>query len=71
MAFEAEPGRGQRQHAAELAAAEDADRGVGGENRLRRIGRMVHAPSFGMSLGTSATAAVCLARQATSRSSNA
>ena len=33
VALEAEPRRGQRQHAAELAAAENADRGLGLEHR--------------------------------------
>ena len=43
MALEAEPRRGERQHAAELAAAEDPDRGFGLQNRRR----CAHAPSFG------------------------
>ena len=50
VALEAEPGRGQRQHAAELAAAENADGGAGlkAGNRLGGNG-WAHAPSFGVS----------------------
>ena len=59
VALEAEPRRGQRQHAAELAAAEDADGGLGFECGSA----FAHAPSF----GASATAAVCRARHASSR----
>ena len=43
VTLEAEPRRGQRQHAAELAAAQNADRGFGLQNRRR----FAHAPSFG------------------------
>src|SRR5262249_55175552 len=61
--LEAEPGRRQRQHPAELTAAEDADRGLGLECGQRRA----HAPSFGVS----ATDEVCRARQASSRLASA
>ena len=59
VALEAEPRRGQRQHAAELAAAEDPDRGLGLQHRRR----FAHAPSF----GCSATPSVWRCRQASSR----
>ena len=60
VAGEAELGRGHRQHAAELAAAENAD-------DRRRAPAAAH-PS---SAGRSATAAVCPARQRSSRSATA
>src|SRR5690606_13754449 len=53
----AEARRGERGHASELAAAEDADHGAG---------REPHPASSGGSLGVSGTAAVCAARQASS-----
>src|ERR1700722_11961259 len=59
MAFEAEPRGGQGEHAAELAAAEDADGGL----RFESGSGCAHAPSF----GASATAAVWRARHASSR----
>ena len=59
VALEAEPRRGQRQHAAELAAAQNPDRGFGLQNRRR----LAHAPSF----GCSATLSVWRCRQASSR----
>src|SRR6516225_10437378 len=62
MTLEAEPSRGQRQHAAKLAAAENANGGLGLE-RLPRQRRFAHAPSF----GCSGTAEVWRCRQASSR----
>ena len=59
VAGEAELGRGHRQHAAELAAAEDAD-----DHRRAR-------PAVHSSAGRSATAAVWSARQRSSRSATA
>ena len=62
MALEAEPRGRQRQHAAKLAAAQDTDRG------LRLESGSVHAQE---SFGSSATEAVCRARQASRRSLSA
>src|SRR5205807_10294032 len=62
VALEAEPCRGERQHAAELSAAEDADCCVVAERA-----RLSHASSF----GRSATASVCCLRQASSRVASA
>ena len=59
VAVEAELGGGHGQHAAELAAAENADDHA-------RAARAVHSSS-----GRSATAAVCSARQRSSRSATA
>ena len=55
----AEAGGGHRQHAAELSAADDADRRAGGE------------PAHSVSEGCSATAAVCLARHWSRRCASA
>src|SRR6185312_9950109 len=59
----AQTGRRQRRHAAELAAADDADR------RVRSQGKN-HAGS-GWSVGVSGTRSVCAARKASSRSASA
>ena len=63
VAFEAEPGGRERQHAAELSAAENADGGIAAE----RLALHDHASSFGLS----ATASVCCLRQASSRAASA
>ena len=63
MALEAEPRGGERQHAAELSAAEDADGGIAAE----RPALLDHASSS----GRSATASVCCLRQASSRVASA
>ena len=60
MAAIAEPGRRESRHAAELATAQDADRGAG---RNRGHGAL--------SRGVSATASVCRARHAARRSASA
>src|SRR5262249_20572591 len=56
VAVEAQARGGERQHAAELAAAEDADRSAGREHAYAR--------------GSSPTSAVCLARNMASRSAS-
>ncbi len=63
VTLEAEPRCCQRQHAAELAAAENADGRAGFEHGRGGVRRWAHAPSF----GASATAAVWFARQVSSR----
>ena len=65
VTLEPEPRRGQRQHAAELAAAEDADRRAGIEHR-RRITLTRRNP-----WAASATPAVCAARHASRRCASA
>src|SRR5690348_14437941 len=62
VTLEAEPGRGERQHAAELTAAQNADGGL----RFER--GAAHAL---VSFGASATASVWRARHASSRPLNA
>ena len=65
VALEAEPRGGERQHAPELAAAQDADCAVRAEHPQ---GLRVHAPVS--SAGRSATLSLCLRRQASSRSAS-
>ena len=60
MALVAEPRRGEREHAAQLSAAENADGGIGPE----RAGTL---RDHALSSGASATASVCFLRQASSR----
>src|SRR3981081_4280594 len=62
VTLEAEPRGGERQHTAELPAAEDADGGVGPERSGTLYGHAL--PS---SEGCSATVSVCALRQASSR----